>query len=100
MRSVSVCTSLTHCIVCSHPACVIVGRHRCCSLAAMGALEYPKKNCRNGNKEELYFTLYIAYYVILHITHRNQIFLFCLDGIEYTAWHARYKYFVLYLCIK
>ena len=27
------------------------------SSAAMGALEYPKKNSRNDNKEELYFSL-------------------------------------------
>ena len=28
-------------------------RFRRCSSAAVGALEYPKKNSRNGNKEEL-----------------------------------------------
>ena len=32
-------------------------RFRRCLSAAMGALEYPKKNSRNGNKDELYFTL-------------------------------------------
>ena len=33
-------------------------RFRCCSSAAREAFEYPKKNSRNGNKEELYFTFY------------------------------------------
>ena len=32
-------------------------RFRYCLSAAAGALEYPKKNSRNGNKEELYFAL-------------------------------------------
>ena len=33
-------------------------RFRRCSSAAAGALEYPKKNSRHGNEEELYFTFY------------------------------------------
>ena len=31
-------------------------RFRHCSSATVGAFEYPKKNSRNGSKEELYFT--------------------------------------------
>ena len=61
MRSVSACTSLT--LYCVAPRLCHSGqthRFRRCSLAAVGALEYPRKNSRNGNKEELYllyFTL-------------------------------------------
>ena len=33
---------------------------RRCSVAAMGAFEYPKTNSINGNKEELYFVLIAA----------------------------------------
>ena len=33
-------------------------RFRHCSVAAVGAFEYPKTNSRNSNKEELYFTLF------------------------------------------
>ena len=36
-------------------------RFRCCLSAGARALEYPKKNSKNGNKEELYlyFTLFL-----------------------------------------
>ena len=55
MRSDWACTSLTHCVAGSCPACVIVGRHIGSGTAstAVGALEYPKKNVKNGNEEEL-----------------------------------------------
>ena len=33
-------------------------RFRHCLSAAVAAVEYPKKNTRNGNKKELYFLLY------------------------------------------
>ena len=36
-------------------------RFRLCSLAAVGAFEYPKTNSRNCNKEEHYFTLLYLY---------------------------------------
>ena len=58
MRSESACTSLNtlHCVFTSrlgHSAQTHRFRH--CSSATAEALEYPKKNSRNGNKEELYF---------------------------------------------
>ena len=44
---------LTHCATCHSGQ---THRFRCCLSAAVGAIEYPKKISRNGNKEELYFT--------------------------------------------
>ena len=55
MRSASACTILLR--VFAPRLCHRGQTHRfsrCLSVAA-GALEYPKKNSRNGNKEELYF---------------------------------------------
>ena len=57
MRSVSACTSLTHCV-----ACVIVGRH---IGSGAGALQYPKKNPKNGNKKELYFTFRLCVFTFV-----------------------------------
>ena len=45
-------------------------RFRHYSVVAAGALEYPKTNSRNGNKEELYFTLFsLGVYVLTHFYH-------------------------------
>ena len=48
------CTNLMHWVVCSRPTCFTLGRHigsgTRCSVAAVGAFEYPKKTSRNSNK--------------------------------------------------
>ena len=39
-------------------------RFRRSSTPAAGALEYPKKNSRNGNKEEFYFNFTLLYFIL------------------------------------
>ena len=69
-----------HCIACSSPACLTVGRHirsGAVLSVAVGALEYPtKKNSINGKKEEFYFTLLNA--IAIHIVQLQRQIVLCV----------------------
>ena len=92
VRSTLVWTRLLHCSHARVRFCHSgqTQRFRCCPVAAVGALEYPKTNSWNGTKEELYFLYFIHTYIIYYMNTFT-----CLSFLPF-VWS--YKHICTYMC--